>query len=633
MPIAQQPVVFLADTNSVNYGQFYSSPGSQWDGYPYYFEVNVTLVLASMNAPNQFDTSNLEVGMWFAEQSGRAWLITDITIVDSQQATLIVKDQGLYNLTSSSLPEGGNVPPSGSNKAVIFSLSEDGIPLLNYLTIHYSGGINDPYFFINDLTSRFQYRNLLKSHYNNSNSPNALAYSTYQVGQMVYLDSSGVFQILDASDAAQVKKRFGVITSVNEPEEGDLGVRPWGKIVGDLDLGAFTVGDALYYDGTVGAPFLTATAPATDAIPMYIKISNTTGMYITDMVGGGGDQIYISQVPDGTPTPEAVGGIDQGTLPENIGDGTYTLSEVIDQLLWPSICPTAPSNVPSIAFTASPGDNSLFVIGETVDIDFTTGAANLGLWNTVDGSSQVYQGDIITSTLTGPNGLNQSLVVTNNNPENPSVTGHTIVAGSGAGNTWTLTTVFAAGTDPVDNYGVTCDSLAPSSTTKTSSIDFEGVYPVFRGTNVSYAQVGDTWTNDWTPAQLTSSGNWAAISDLAQSNPSSNLITAVNNNLDSNGLFSFESASAQNDGFPVEQNFGEGITGTPPRHRFAVPSNISVDNIYGFAPGAGGGSWFVVNTWSTSTKTLLINGTSVTYTIYERSGTDAGATKFRVTFS
>ena len=134
--------------------------------------------------------------------------------------------------------------------------------------------------------ARFEYRNLLKSHYNNSDSPNS-TYSSYQVGEMVYLDLNGVFQILDASDAAQVKKRFGVITSVNEPEDGDLGVRPWGKVVGDLDLSSFTIGDALYYDNTDptnDGSYLTATEPASSAIPMYIKISDTTGMYITDMV-------------------------------------------------------------------------------------------------------------------------------------------------------------------------------------------------------------------------------------------------------------------------------------------------------------------------------------------------------------
>jgi hypothetical protein len=629
------------DAGTIIASQYYNNPNSAYNGAAaYYFQVDLINPSSqynmddSANTPYEYNFADIEAGMWIAEQTGKAWLITDVTVAgDLQSAQLTIKDVNLFLFMSEPATFTFTYNyPSGTGYAIIFELSEDGIPVLPSTFTSYSGVLTDSNYWFSELITRFQYRNLLKSHYNNSNSPNA-NYANYEVGQMVYLDNTGTFQVLYASDAAQVKKRFGVITSVNEPESGDLGVRPWGKIVGDLDLGAFTVGDALYYDDTVGAPFLTATEPASSAIPMYIKISDTTGMYITDMVGGGGDQIYISQVPNGTPTPEDVGGIDQGTLPENIGNGSYTLSEVIDQLLWPSICPTAPSGVPSISFTSSPADNSLFVIGETVDIDFTTGAANLGLWNTVDGSSQVYQGDITSSTLTGPNSLNQSLTVTNNNPENPSVTGHTIVAGSGAGNTWTLTTIFAAGTDPVDNYGVTCDGLAPGSTTKTSSIDFEGVYPVFRGTSASYSQVGDTWTDGWTPTQLIASGNWAAISDLAQSNPVSDLITEVNNNLDSNGLFSFESTSTQTEGFPVEQNFGEGTAGTPPRHRFAIPANISVGNIYVFAPGAGGGSWFVVNTWSTSTKTLLINGTSVTYTIYERSGTDAGATKFRVTFS
>jgi hypothetical protein len=444
------------------------------------------------------------------------------------------------------------------------------------------------------------------------------------------------FDILTSGFAGGGGFRFlGLATDHANPVPSDLGFleneTSYDFLAGDV----FRIKNSGSTDGLYYVP-----ADVTLASQSYVLWSTTW----TNAIAAGeivlfhedvepGNQLYNSSVPSGTVTVEDHGGIPANTDVDTLSNGTNTLSDILDQILFPAICPTAPSGVPSISFTSSPADNSLFVIGETVDIDFTTGAANLGLWNTADGSSQVYQGDITSSTLTGPNALNQSLTVTNNNPENPSVTGHTIVAGSGAGNTWTLTTIFAAGTDPVDNFGETCTGLAPGSTTKTSSIDFEGVYPVFRGTNVSYSQVGDTWTDGWTPTQLIASGNWAAISDLTQSNPVSDLITDVNNNLDSNGLFSFESTSTQTEGFPVEQAFSEGITGTPPRHRFAIPANISVGNIYGFAPGAGGGSWFVVNTWSTSTKTLLINGTSVTYTIYERSGTDAGATKFRVTFS
>jgi hypothetical protein len=599
--IPNSPIVLFGQIDGAPVvSQTYNNPTSSHHGVAYYFSINIDIDNQStMAGDGSFITaSSVVAGMWIAEQTGKSWLITNVETVDANTLTLTIKDVNLHNYFSD--VDFNNIYlgyyPSGQDKYMIFSLSEDAVPIIPILVNQYLAALGLRSEWITDVMTRFQYRNLLKSHYNNSNSPKG-QYASYEVGQMVYLDSSGVFQILDASESDQVKKRFGVITSVNEPEEGDLGVRPWGKIVGDLDLGAFTVGDALYYDDTVGAPFLTATAPATDAIPMYIKISDTTGMYITDMVGGGGDQIYISQVPDGTPTPEDVGGIDQGTLPENIGDGTYTLSEVIDQLLWPSICPTAPSNVPSIAFTASPGDNSLFVIGETVDIDFTTGAANLGLWNTVDGSSQVYQGDIITSTLTGPNGLNQSLAVTNNNPENPSVTGHTIVAGSGAGNTWTLTTVFAAGTDPVDNYGVTCDSLAPSSTTKTSSIDFEGVYPVFQGTSVTYTPgaVSDTWDSSMDP----SAGN-ASWSPIA--------------------LFSFETLSSKE----IYQGYGESDNAaTWVNHRFAVPNYLGLSSIQ-----VDGGQLGWQNATSTfnaiSGLTLTINGQSVDYTIYERVNADAG---------
>ena len=310
-----------------------------------------------------------------------------------------------------------------------------------------------------------------------------------------------------------------------------------------------------------------------------------------------GDQLYNSSVPSGTVTVEDHGGIPANTDVDTLSNGTNTLSDILDQILFPAICPTAPSGVPSIAFTSSPADNSLFLVGETIDIDFTTGAANLGLWNTSDGSSQVYQGDIITSTLTGPNALNQDLIVTNNNPENPSVTGHTIVQGSGAGNTWTLTTIFAAGTDPVDNFGDTCDGLAPGSTTKISSIDFEGVYPVFAGTSTTYTPgaVSDTWDSSMDP----SAGN-ASWSPIA--------------------LFSFENLSTKE----IYQGYGESDNAaTWVNHRFAVPNALGLSSIQ---VDAGQLGWQnAINSFNViGGLTLTINGQSVGYTIYERVNADAG---------
>jgi len=637
--IPEIPIVLAADLVAITNTEYYVNPNNAILGTGstgYYYNIDITspgatsnLDETGTNSTYEYNFNNLEIGMWIADQNGRAWQIVEVTINSSISANIKIKDVNLFNAASNPIFDTitGNTPTS-TETHFIFNLSEEGLPLITSFWLAqsaYTSSISD--YWLNDLNNRFQYRNLLKSHYNNSDSPNP-TYASYQVGQMVYLDSNGVFKVLDASNAAQVKKRFGVITSVNEPEDGDLGVRPWGKIVGDLDLSSFTIGDALYYDNTDptnDGSYLTATEPASSAIPMYIKISDTTGMYITDMVGGGGDQIYISQVPDGTPTPEDVGGIDQGTLPENIGDGTYTLSEVIDQLLWPAICPTPPSGQPNVSLSDNVGP--LELIGDTINISFTTGAT-LGQFS----NSTTYAGDVTGATLTGAGSTNETLITT----PPTGIADYTLnnyVVASGV-QSWTLSGTFDQGPIPNDNLGNPCPDIQYLGGSDSASVNLEGVYPAFRGTSASYSAgaVASTWDST-SITDLIATGNWETLIDLPQNpNGNSNLISTVNDNLsDGSGYFSFASGSTQSEGFPVQQAYTEGTGATPPRHRFAVPNNITVDSIYGY--NSFSDSWYLVSSWSQYSVTLTINGSTVNYTIYERAGTDAGPTKFRVTFS
>lgn len=578
----------------------YTNPASQWDGSSYVFEAtfNITSTPISDDGTGNpsYNATDIAVGMWFATTNSKSYKIVEVVNDfggNQQYATLRVKDVNLYSLLSSPDQLGTNSFSVGTT-GIMFNLSEDGLPLVSTNSLSTIGDSLSPGKWINDLVARFEYRNLLKSHYNNSDSPNP-AYSTYQVGQMVYLDNTGTFQVLDASDATQVKKRFGVITSVNEPEDGDLGVRPWGKVVGDLELSSFTVGDALYYDDTDpngDGSYLTATEPTSSAIPMYIKISNTTGMYITDMVGGGGDQIYISQVTDGTPTPEDVGGIDAGTLPENIGDGTYTLSEVIDQLLWPAICPTV--NGPQV--TLSDNADNLQIIGDSLNIAFTTGASG----GSISGGQGVAAGDLTSATLAGAGSTNETLTITPPyDIADYTLNGYTVVSGS---QSWTLTGTFAVGPMPVDNLGGDCPDVQYGGGSDTASVNFEGVYPVYAGNSTQYqGAASGTWT--------TSSVNTTYWTQLA--------------------LFSFNSAY-----FQWNQTYNEdAVAPDVVRHRFAIPSVLTVTDIKKYNSVSGNYDSIPLSQFSTTATTLDVFGNSVTYTIYEKSNSAGGASQYQVYFT
>ena len=582
----------------------YDNPGHPLHGFPYVWDVLVQITSTehsdlSTLTPFYYNAKDISAGMWLADNTYRCYKI--IELIDSaadgspNYKRIRIKDVGMY--TALSEPTNGNqandnTPEYGNNDqnfAYIFTLSEDGLPNFGTGVIESPANIQ----FIDNITARFQYRNLLTANYNNSDSPNS-NYINYEVGQMVYLDSSGIFQVLDASNAAEVKKRFGVITSVNVPEDGDLGVRPWGKVVGDLDLSAFTVGDALYYDDTAPSPYLTSTEPASSAIPMYIKISDTVGMYITDMVGGGGgDQIYISQVADGTPTPEDVGGIDAGTLPENIGDGTYTLSEVIDQLLWPAICPTI--NGPEVTLSDNVGN--LQIIGESLNITFTTGANG----GSISGGQGVAAGDLTNATLAGAGSTNETLSITPPyDIADYTLNGYTVVSGT---QSWTLTGTFAVGPMPVDNLGGNCPDVQYSGGSDTASVNFEGVYPVYSGNSTQY--------------QGAASGTWASAS----------VNTTYWTQL---SLFSFNSSAY----FQWDQNYDEdGVAPDVVRHRFVIPAALTVTDIEQYSTASSSYGSIGTSGFTQNNVTLDLFGNSVNYVVWEKNVSPGGSAQYRVYFS
>ena len=246
----------------------YDNPSSIYNGYPYTYSVRLELV-PTVNSddritPYPYSNGAYEIveGMWIAQPNGLVYQIISVsTPISNDTVDVIIKDVDLYNTLSDTTLSGTNAPIEESY-GIVFNLSDDGDPVLNTLQLQ-SGVLPESPFWINDLYARFQYRNLLTNYYNNN--PDNLVYgSGYTVGQLVYLDNAGQFQIVDSSVQNQLEKAFGIITSVNEPEDGNMTVKPFGKITGGLNLtGIGAVGDLLYYDSTATSTnYLTTVKPA-----------------------------------------------------------------------------------------------------------------------------------------------------------------------------------------------------------------------------------------------------------------------------------------------------------------------------------------------------------------------------------
>ncbi len=286
IPILPVTIVAKVVGGSVTTNSYYTNASSLYNGYPYTYDVTLELVPVlnsdDRTLPNSYtyDANNIEVGMWVGQPNGLAYEIIAINGVTSGSLIdVTIKDVDLFNLLSDTTFSGNNAPLEESY-GVVFGLSEDGDPVLNGLELQ-RGNLSDINYWVNDFYGRFQYRNLISTYYNND-SDNLVYGTGYTVGQLVYLDSTGQFQIVDDTDQSQLEKAFGVITSVNEPEDGNMTVRPFGKIISGLSLSSVgSIGDVLYYDMTgTTTNYATDIKPTNYPLPIYIKISDTTASSI-----------------------------------------------------------------------------------------------------------------------------------------------------------------------------------------------------------------------------------------------------------------------------------------------------------------------------------------------------------------
>ena len=191
------PITMIASVRpgSVVVDSYYNNPSSIWDNYPYSFNCILDIIATpTSQEPNFiFDANDLEAGMWLLQPNGNAFLITSIVVNNNLEAAVTIKDVDLYNLLSDYTVSGNNYPSEGIN-GITIPISEDGAPVTSLLAISLSSNLDESSYWIDDALARFQYRNIVKASYANVYSPNPL-YSSYNIGQVVYLDSSGVFNI------------------------------------------------------------------------------------------------------------------------------------------------------------------------------------------------------------------------------------------------------------------------------------------------------------------------------------------------------------------------------------------------------------------------------------------------------
>ncbi len=289
----------------------------------------------------------------------------------------------------------------------------------------------------------------------------------------------------------------------------------------------------------------------------------------------GGDNIYSSNLAGTLSMTEDVGGMPSGTLVSDLTE-IKTYDQLFDTILFPTSYPTASG--PSVGLSGASG---LKIIGSTFNGTLTT-TANQGSITLNSVNQGVRSGDVTAASISGPGGPYTLGVTAPNGIDDQAISGHTVTIGQQA---WTLTGTFDQGPMPLDSTGADYPAVRFNGGNKTSTVSFEGVYPIFLGT-----QAGS-----FTQASLYSHGaNYPAIQ--------------------------------------TDQGYAE-VNGSL-HHRISIPNDMiggrtievwqfsTVSNQYAEATAA----------WVSSQETRTIESNSVNYTLLSKTGSAGGSNLYKIKF-
>ena len=300
---------------------------------------------------------------------------------------------------------------------------------------------------------------------------------------------------------------------------------------------------------------------------------HVVGVASTPMSSGGSGE-YESNIEDKTlAMPNAVGGIAKGTTISELEGKTY--NEMFDDLLFPTVNPTFTAPSATIKFNGYSSTQEVGANGPTTS-NFTASYSAGQI--TLNGVKQANRG--------GAQDTANSFIYVNGSASNKTLPSKVTLGST----TFKYRAVFAEGPQPKNNKGGDYSTPLPASYVDSSAITLNGTYPWYAST------VG-----------VTASSPVAKQALVAWNATAGKMYTGDN-------------------GFTLE------ASGTVPQV-IKVPDSRTIASMEMYDTGAE--KWKAVSmsgTWTTSTETISVNGTNITYTVYTYSGATRGQVKLRIKF-
>ena len=293
---------------------------------------------------------------------------------------------------------------------------------------------------------------------------------------------------------------------------------------------------------------------------------------------------YDSNLASNIAMTEDVGGLDSGTTVASLTGQSF--SQLFDSLLFPTVDPVVGSNNST---GLSDNVSNLQTIGATINITLTT-TAGLGTIRLNGVTQGDYAGGVTAASISGPGGpYTLGVGPGGTDIDNQTVSNHVVTEGS---NSWSMTTTYGEGPMPLDSAGNDFPGIRfAAGGTRSASTSFEGVYPIRLGLG-------------------TGSSNFE---DRALTSHSSNNIQVSQDYTETDSL----------------------------RHRIAIPNDMIDSQTVGWQQWntvSSSYSDIAASSFTSSSITVTIEGNTVNYTLYTKTGPPGGGDVsgqpiYRITFS
>jgi hypothetical protein len=296
------PITLYASVVSITpYAQWTESDGGldPFLNYDYQWSVIISVqpqLTGDYSVPDsQYNEKFVREGDWLVMTSNTYVSAVQIVSIDPDNTgngilTCIVEDVDRYNIYISGNYGINDPSPQGPPPvydALIVRLGEDGLPIMTGVS-PYSVPVTTQA----EIDSRFRFRNYLQNNYRVPQPGH-----TFAVGDQISLNANGTYSLASAVGTSAYRV-IGRVKDIHVPGNDWFTYEPKGKLVRYITPNLPGSPGGIVYLDPNNPGHLTASKPNSGiAIPLFIKINNTTGVKLDEVLQGGLDNFTATRDP------------------------------------------------------------------------------------------------------------------------------------------------------------------------------------------------------------------------------------------------------------------------------------------------------------------------------------------------